>query len=200
MSPTIRKFRNKIGTVIKKAFVVDKSIDAMTARARTYFYTSGGRHGITGLTMLLLPWMYTGAAFIPIFNLLSTNTWGWVMTIVGLVCSWAAANKNADIARFGIVLSAMVTAVMALGLWIGISFLWFKWFQVVGSSAFWSLVLERPSNYPAYLRSLSSIVPPSPFLPIVMTALVIKDFTMCAQPLRVPLEERVVEVVRPLGV
>lgn len=184
--------------MILSALKTDKSVDAMTNRARVYFYTGGGRHALTGLTILFLPWLYSGAAFVPIFNLLSLGTWGWVMSLVGLTCCLAAFNRNADLARFGIVLSATVTAVIALGLWFGIGFVWAQWFTHIGSVEFWKLVLDRPSQYPPYLKLITAIIPPSPFLPIAMTAFVIKDFTMCAQPLRVPLEERV--GVRPLGV
>lgn len=193
MSPQIRK----VWTYTKSLFKSDRSIDAMTKRARLYFVAGGGRHGLTGLTLLLLPWMYSGAAFVPIFNMLSVLTWGWIMFITGLICNFAAVNKNGDLARIGIVFSAMITAVMALGLWVGISIVWFKWFDEVGPDAFWTLVWDRPSTYPELLKTISNIIPPSPFLPIVMTALVIKDFAMCAQPLRVPLEERV-GVIRPI--
>lgn len=171
--------------------IVDRSPDAMTNRARVYIVAGGARHLLIGLTLLILPWLYASGAFVPIFNLLPLAVWGWVMVIVGALCLLSAVARNASIARYGIAGSAVVTLVLAAGLSFGIADLWVAWANAIGGARVQDLFLSRPAEYPGYLRAISMIVPPSPFLPLVMLAVTVKDFAMCAQPLRVPLEERV---------
>ena len=175
----------------KILFSINRTPDAMTKRARVYFLTGGLRHGVTGLLILLLPWLFSSAAFIPIFNLLGLQTWSWIMIVVGLFCVWSSVTRNGDLARFAIVCSAMITAVMAAGLWFGLSLIWWTWYLDVGHDVFWTVVWSRTEQLPPAVRLLSLVVPPSPVIAIWATAFVVKDFVMCAQPLRVPLEERV---------
>lgn len=171
--------------------LVDHSPGAMTPRARTYISAGGWRHLLIGLTMLGLPWLYSAAAFIPIFNLLSLNVWGWEMTVVGLVCLVGSLTRRADVARVGMVGSAVTTLVLAAGLSVGVIEVWIAWLNAISPAAVWDLLATRPPTFPVDLLVGTSTVPPSPFLPLVMLAVTVKDFTMCAQPLRVPLEERV---------
>lgn len=134
---------------------------AMTTRARVYLGAAGFRHFSIGLSLLLTPQLYLAAAFIPIFNLLPLPVWGVVMTLEGVACALAAATRHTGTARGSIGFSAVITSVMAAGLSVGIIASW--------------------------LNGLS----PSPVLGVILLALTVKDFTMCAQPLRVPLEESV---------
>lgn len=159
-------------------------------RARIYIGAGGFRHGVVGLTMLILPWLYAGAAFVPIFNLIPLTAWGWIMTVTGLVCVAAAVVRNGNIARVGIVCSAVITLVLAAGLTIGIAAVWMQWTHAIGWGRLVALFWDHPVAYPDYLRAVTPLTPPSPFLPLIMLAFTVKDFTMCAQPLRVPLEER----------
>lgn len=175
--------------------IVDRTPDAMTPRARTYIAAGGWRHFLIGLTMLGLPWLYGAASFIPIFNLLTVGQWGIVTTLVGAVCLTGSFTRKGDIARWGMVGSAVITLVLAAGLSIGVALVWYQWLTAIGPQAAIELLRTHPDKFPVELLVGplvgTSSVPPSPFLPFVMLALTVKDFAMCAQPLRVPLEERV---------
>ena len=170
--------------------LVDHSPRAMTARARAYLSAAGYRHFTIGAFLLVLPWLFSAAAFIPIFGLVPLVAWGVIMTAEGIACTAAAVTRNATIARASIAVSAVITLTMAMGLWVGVIASWNRWIALVGWEQVWSLVAARPDTFPAALLLLAA-APPSPFLPVVLTALTVKDFVMCAQPLRVPLEESV---------
>ena len=170
--------------------IVDRSPNAMTGRARVYLAAAGTRHGFIGLAILTAPWLWGSAVYIPIFNLLPLPIWGVIMTIEGIACYTAAIGRNATVARVSMVISAVVTLVIAAGLAFGVALAWAEWVQVVGWGRAWELLLIHPDEYPFNLRPIHA-PPPSPYLPIVMLALTVKDFAMCAQPLRVPLEESV---------
>lgn len=168
---------------------VDPSPWTMTTRARVYLSAAGARHFIIGASLLASPWLYSSAAFVPLFNLLSIPLWGVIMTVEGIICLSAALFRNADLARAGMAISAVVTLVLGAGLAIGITTAWLVWVDRVGWEQVHYLLWTRPPVYPPDLLGLGP-APPSPFLPIVMLTLTVKDFTICAQPLRVPLEER----------
>lgn len=168
--------------------LVDKSPWTMTTRARVYLSAAGARHFVIGLTLLLVPWLYSSAAFVPLFNLLSLPLWGVIMTIEGVICLTAGIARNADLARAGMAISAVITLVLGAGLAIGISAAWLTWGDRVGWDQAATLLWTHPLIYPPDLLGFGP-APPSPFLPIIMLTLTVKDFTVCAQPLRVPLEE-----------
>lgn len=174
--------------------IVDHSPHAMTKRARVYVYAGGLRHFFIGVSMLFAPWLYSAAAFIPIFNFLNQAIWAWMMVVVGAVCMAGAATRKVDIARAGMVGSAVVTLVLAVGLTLGLINVWWSFAQAMGTERLWLLFLDRPAVYPYELITVFA-PPPSPFLALIMLSVSVKDFTMCAQPLRVPLEDRV-EVAR----
>jgi hypothetical protein len=164
---------------------------AMSRRAQTYIFTGGARHLIVGLTMIAMPWLYSSAAFIPIFNLLGSYSivvWAWVMTVVGLACTVGAFVRNPTLSRWGMVGSAVVTLVLGAGLTIGVVNQWIIFSHAAGWDNVVELILSRPTRFPADLLGLV-VAPPSPFLPILLLSVAVKDFTMCAQPLRVPLED-----------
>lgn len=142
---------------------------AMTTRARVYLGAAGFRHLGIGLSLLLTPQLYLAAAFIPIFNLLPLTVWGSLMTLEGIACGVAAWTRHTGTARGSIGASAVITSVMAAGLCIGLIAAW--------------------------LNGLST----SPVVGVILLAITVKDFTMCAQPLRVPLEETVGDL-HPKGV
>ena len=169
---------------------VDHSPGAMTRRARVYLSAAGFRHAAIGVFLLGTPWLFSAAAFVPIFNLLPLNVWGVVMLLDGLGCLAAAILRNADIARAAMVLSAVITLILGAGLAFGIVQAWDVWIGRLGFPAAVDLFMDRPTMFPADLVAVAP-APPSPFLPLVMLAVTIKDFVMVAQPLRVPLEETV---------
>lgn len=162
----------------------------MTARARVYLSTAGYRHFVIGAFLLVLPWLFSAAAFIPIFGLVPLMLWGVIMTAEGIACVLAAVTRNAAIARASIAASAVITLTLALGMWVGVVATWVNWIGVVGWDQVWTLVYMHQDAFDATLRLLAP-PPPSPFLPVILTALSVKDFVMCAQPLRVPFEESV---------
>lgn len=170
--------------------IVNHEPGAMSRRARVYIIAGGSRHLLIGLTIIFGPWLYSSAAFIPIFNLINAQIWAWIMVTVGAVCLAGAITKQVDVARAGMVGSAIVTVVLAVGLCLGLANVWIMFAQHIGWDALWHLILERPALFPA--DALRVIAPPSPFLPLLMLSVSIKDFTMCAQPLKVPIEDRAV--------
>lgn len=168
----------------------------MSRRARIYLSAAGAvRHMPTGLSMLAAPWWYSSAAFIPIFNWLNVEAWGWLMLVVGLVCVVGAATRNGDVSRSGMIGSATLTAVLALGLTFGLLNVWAAFVEALGWDRLLVLILSRPRIYPPDLAHIVT-APASPFLPLLMLALAIKDFTICAQPMRTPLEDGRVELAR----
>lgn len=174
--------------------LVDPDPRAMSPRARTYISAGGTRHLLIGLTMITAPWLYSAAAFIPIFNLLDSAVWAWTMTIVGAICLLGAMTRHADIARAGMIGSAVLTVVLAAGLTLGLINVWWNFGSALGTERLTDLFLDRPTLYPVELVHIV-VAPPSPFLALVLISVSIKDFTMCAQPLRVPVEDRA-EVAR----
>jgi hypothetical protein len=176
------------------AAMVDPDPRAMSPRARTYISAGGTRHLFIGLSMIVAPWLYSAAAFIPIFNLLDSGIWAWSMTMVGAVCLAGALTRKPDIARAGMIGSAVLTVVLAAGLTLGLINVWWSFGQTLGTERLLDLVIDRPPLYPAELVQIV-VAPPSPFLALVLISLSVKDFTMCAQPLRVPVEDRL-EVAR----
>ena len=162
----------------------------MTGRARSYLLAASYRHLLVGIFLILLPWLFSAAAFIPIFGLVPLMLWGVVMTLEGCACVAAAVTRNGRIARWSIGASAVITATLATGLWLGVLATWANWTAAVSWGRVLALIIDHPDTYPAALLLIAA-APPSPFLPIVLTSLTWKDFIMCAQPLRVPLEESV---------
>lgn len=174
--------------------IVDHTQGAMSRRARVYISAGGLRHLGIGATMLAAPWLYSAAAFVPIFNLVGQIWWASIMVVVGLVCIVGAFTRKVDIARAGMIGSAVVTVVLATGLTFGLLNVWFGFLNAVGQHGFFELLIDRPAVYPKFLLGIYP-APPSPLLAFLLLSLSVKDFTMCAQPLRVPLEDQV-EVAR----
>jgi hypothetical protein len=170
--------------------IVDHSPEAMTTRARVYLAACGFRHALLGIFVIGTPWLFSAALFVPIFNLLPLIAWGAIMFVCGFLCTTAWITRRADWARAGMVISASITLVLAAGLTIGLVSVWTDWVQAVGWGTVRTLFAGHDDTYPARLLSVAS-APPSPFLALVMIAVTVKDFAVCAQPMRVPLEESI---------
>jgi hypothetical protein len=140
--------------------------------------------------MLIAPWLYSAAAFIPIFNLVDAFWWAVAMILVGLFCLVGAGLRQADIARIGMVGSAGVTIVLGFGLTIGLCEIWYDFVQTLGWTRLETLLFDHPSRFPLALLSVTA-APPSPVLALLLLSVAVKDFTICAQPLRVPTEDRI---------
>jgi hypothetical protein len=146
------------------SFHHDPAPEAMTRRARWYLGIATFRHGSLGLFCLIMPWLFGNAAFIPILDFLPIWGWGAAMAGCAVICGLAAVLRSGDWARWAMVISATITTVLAAGVLIGISIVWWQW--ITG------------------LRE----VPVSPVLPIILGSLAAKDFVVCAQPIRSPFE------------
>lgn len=168
--------------------LVDRSPYAMTNRARTYLSVAGARHFLVGAFMLSTPWLFSAAAFGPMFTAVPLDGWGVALFAVGAACAFSAIARNADVARVAMVASATISSVLGLGLAIGIGAAWSTWVQHLGWDLVSDLLATRPVAYPDGLLGLTT-APPSPMLPLALIPLAIKDLVMCAQPLRVPLED-----------
>lgn len=174
--------------VYRLSDIMDHSPRTMSGRARWYLSAAGGRHFVTGMTLLIAPWLYSSVAFIPIFNTLPLVVWGLIMVAGGIACILGAITRNPTLARLSIAASACITLALAAGLTIGVVASWAAWVGYVSWPVAWNVIVTQPQIYPADLLGLGP-APPSPFLPIVMIAVTVKDFIVCGQPLRVPLEE-----------
>lgn len=169
--------------------LVDRSPNAMSNRAQAYLALAGARHFLTGAFLLGAPWLFSAAAFVPMFGSVPLDAWGTVFFLEGCACVFAAAARNGDVARVAMVVSATVSTVLGVGLAIGIGVAWTAWFQHVGWDVVQQLMLNRPITYPIELTPVAP-APPSPLLfPIILLPMAGKDLVMCAQPLRVPLED-----------
>lgn len=146
------------------SLAADHSPEAMTRRARWYLGIATFRHGSLGLFCLIMPWLFGSAAFIPILDFIPIWAWGSVMVFCAIVCGLAARLRSGDWARWGMVISATITTVLAAGVLIGVSIVWWEW-------------LHQLRDAPA-----------SPVLPIILGSLAAKDFVVCAQPIRSPFE------------
>ena len=168
--------------------LTDPDPASMSRRAQIYVTASALRHFLIGLSLLAGPWLYSAAAFIPIFNQLPQLGWAWVMLLTGVLGLLGSFTRRAMIARLAIGASAVVTTVLAAGITIGLVNVWVDFYQVIGPDRFWALVEARPAIFPAEL-AVFVLAPPSPFLALILLSVSVKDFTMCAQPLRVPIED-----------
>lgn len=175
--------------------LVDRSPYAMTTRARVYLATAGVRHFLIGIALLVAPWLFHSAIYVPIFGVLPLMVWAVIVTAEGFTCLAASAWRNATVARFAISASAVITLALAAGLLIGVVTTWVEWINHLGWDAVEQVIATQPEHYPSDLLVYGP-APLSPYLPVIMLAVTVKDFTMCAQPLRVPLEESV-GVARP---
>lgn len=136
----------------------DTSPGAMTRRARAYLIITAARHLSIGAFTIAAQGQFTAAAFIPIVGYLPLVVWGIAFLIAAVVCLMGAWLRSAAWARAGLLLSAVTTALIATGLWIGIITIWRN-----GGQA-------------------------TPISVILLTALVCKDLAVCTQPLRSPFE------------
>jgi hypothetical protein len=169
----------------------------MSPRARAYIAFGGFRHTATGLTMLALPWLYSSAVFLPIFNVFggtSIAVWGWTMVAIGVVCYAGAILGNPTVSRYGIAASAAITSILAVALTLGLVGAWTTFAGQLHTGELWQLIAARPAKFPTELLE-RLMPPPSPLLMIAFLSFGGKDFTMCAQPLRVPLEDRRIRAV-----
>lgn len=168
--------------------LMDRSPWAMTDRARAYLALAGTRHFLTGAFFLGFPWLFSAAAYVPMFGAVPLDTWGVVFALEGMACTFAAIARNADVARVAMVVSAVISTVLGVGLSIGICMAWSTWLDHVGVQVMLDLISTRPPKYPPDLLILAP-APPSPLFPIILLPMAGKDLVMCAQPLRVPLED-----------
>ena len=132
--------------------------DEMSDRARVYLYAGTFRHAVTGLFTLLAADQFASAVFNPIINFFPLVFWGAAMVATAFSLGVGAVLRNRTLARVGLIMSSTVTALMAVGLWMGATGLWLH-----GGKA-------------------------TPILAITLTALVVKDLAVCTNPMKTPLE------------
>lgn len=106
------------------------------------------------------------------------------------MCLVGAVTRNVSVARAGMAGSAIITSILAVGISLGLLNVWIDFVHSMGPNQFWELLLRHPTVYPLDLVIIAT-APPSPFLAFLLLSVSVKDFTMCAQPLRVPLEDQV---------
>jgi hypothetical protein len=90
--------------------------ERMTFRAQAYLLISGLRHLATGLFLILDADRFQSASFIPIIRTAPLWVWGGLSIAVALLLLGAASWKHEDMARFGLIGSAGLTGMIALGL------------------------------------------------------------------------------------
>lgn len=114
--------------------------ERMTPRARAYMAICAGRHLLLGLACLLDPYGFTSGSFSGVKNFLHwfippdpmLRVWGVSFVVVGVLAVAAVMNGRAEIARWGLLASVIV------------SFCWVGGFIAsiaTGQSAGWSGVI-----------------------------------------------------------
>ena len=95
--------------------------DRMTHRARAYLGIAAARHVLLGLLCILDPATFTSPSYegilsaLPIFHVITAiEVWGVVFIVTGSVCAAAAGTARAGVARLGLTMSAVVSA-----MWVG---------------------------------------------------------------------------------
>lgn len=132
--------------------------DEMTPRAQVYLAFGTFRHLITGLFCILAANQFTATAFIPIINFVDLRVWGVAMVVVAGMLGLGAVFRQRTLARTGLIGSAVITSLMATGMWLGASAIW-----MAGGTA-------------------------TPITAVLLTAFVGKDLAVCTDPLSTPLE------------
>lgn len=132
--------------------------DEMTPRARVYLSFGCFRHLVIGWFCILASHQFTAAAFIPIVGYLPLWIWGLAMVVTSILLGLGAGFRHRDLARYGLIVSAVITALMATGLWIGAGLIWWH-----GGTA-------------------------TPITAVLLTTFVGKDLSVCTDPMRTPLE------------
>ena len=134
------------------------SPDDMSSRARVYLGAGASRHAAVGAFCIIGRDQFAAAAFIPILNFFDLSVWGVAMVATSLILLAGGSLRHRTIARTGLILSAVITALLASGLWLGAMSIWFA-----GGKA-------------------------TPITAIILTTLVIKDLAVCTDPMKTPLE------------
>jgi len=137
----------------------------MSSRARKYLVIAALRHGIIGLFILVLPFLFKNAAFVPLVEYTHLWTWGAVFVAIAITCAAAAKMRKRDLARLSMIASAASTAVTAFAV------LW-------GVVETWILYANGEMDAPS-----------SPFVVILLAAIAAKDYIICGQPMRTPFED-----------
>lgn len=148
----------------------------ISRRARIYVGIAAGWLLIIGLTILIKPGLFTGAAFVPLYEYTKLIGWGILYSAGGLVCLAAVLSRHRTLARLGMICSGIVALVSAFAVGWGVVETWI---------AFYGHGLGRPA---------------SPVFVIIMLAVALKDYLMVLQPLRTPFEDLVDEIeANPTG-
>lgn len=89
--------------------------EQMTSRARAYLAIATARHLLTAVACWALVGMFKSTSFTQIRSMAPFWAWGIIFCIAGCVCGAAALLGKADLARFGLIVSVVVTAAWAGG-------------------------------------------------------------------------------------
>lgn len=133
----------------------------MSGRARGYLFVACLHFGIIGMSILIWPKMYSGAAFVPLVQNTELLVWGLAYLTTGVLCGIAVFTRWPQFARAGLMGAFMVLIVSAFAVAWGVVATWFD---------------ADPASS-------------SPVIPLSFTALAIKDLLMVEQPLRTPAED-----------
>jgi hypothetical protein len=129
--------------------------------ARKYLLVAVLHFSIIGITIMVWPQMYGGAAFVPIVQDTSLLLWGVAYLLVGILCAIAAITRWPKFARAGLILAFIVlmASVVAVG---------------------WGVVLTWIDTDPAMS---------SPLIPISFAALAFKDLLVVGRPFTTPAQD-----------
>jgi len=133
----------------------------MSGRARGYLGVAACHFSLIGVSILIYPQMYAGAAFVPLVQLTQLWIWGLGYALTGLLCTLAALTRWPQFARAGLIGAFVVLIVSAFAVGWGVIWTWFDADPTLAS----------------------------PIIPLSFTALAIKDLLMVEQPLRTPAED-----------
>lgn len=137
--------------------------EQMTWRARAYLTIGAARHILVGALSIVVSHDFDGTPWAVVINVLPLWIWGIVFLAGGLHLAFAAAIGDEGHARWGLVISASLTAGWATGF----------------------LLATLQGSVSAFL------------IGVLFAALSLKDFVVCAQPLRSPFEPVMRRYARP---
>lgn len=95
---------------------IDQSPDAMTSRARGYMLTVSGRHLVMAGFIFAAPERFTARGFKPMTDSWPLWAWGSIIALIGVVALAASVWRREALARTGLIASASLSGLVAIGL------------------------------------------------------------------------------------
>lgn len=150
---------------------------AMSSMIRRYLTINGTRNLLGAVVVFAAPATFSSVIFRPL-RAVPLEAWSGVLLLTGLACVATAYLRRPEGARTALLVSTVLTAILAVLVTLGAVDAW------VGVAR---VAEEAGMPWWWYFRDQAAPLIPSPLLPLVLMALTAKDALMCRQPIRDPL-------------